>query len=274
MQVKVFAASISGRFGGSNENFGDALMEPLLRELFGLEVQFTSLARAELLGVGSILDAYSRRTRYRKVPFHHRRPWRQLHVWGSGFMEGATEAIWPQSLHVHAVRGPFSRNRLLHVHHQPDLPLGDPGLLLPLIWPASGAKNVAVSVIPHFATLQIFRDKYLNILPETWQIIDLLSPPQDVCRKIAASDIVISSSLHGLIVADAYGVPSCWMTPTGRIKGDGTKFQDYFLSVGIIREPISLDLILADPKTLPDLASVAVVKEEMIGSLLSSFPFR
>ncbi|ASM72378.1 MULTISPECIES: hypothetical protein [Roseobacteraceae] len=40
---------------------------------------------------------------------------------------------------------------------------------------------------------------------------------------------VFASSLHGLIVSDAYGVPKTWVTPTGQ---DHLKHHDYAAGVG------------------------------------------
>lgn len=31
-------------------------------------------------------------------------------------------------------------------------------------------------------------------------------------RQIASADLVVSSSFHGLIVADAYGIPAVWQS--------------------------------------------------------------
>ena len=44
-------------------------------------------------------------------------------------------------------------------------------------------------------------------------------------------DKIISSSLHGHIVSDSYGIPNKWVKFDDNIKGDYTKFYDYFHSV-------------------------------------------
>lgn len=51
-------------------------------------------------------------------------------------------------------------------------------------------------------------------------------------NEICSCRFIYSSSLHGLIVSHAYGIPALWFEHT-RLTGDRFKFYDYFSSVCI-----------------------------------------
>ena len=52
---------------------------------------------------------------------------------------------------------------------------------------------------------------------------------------------ILSSSLHGIILSDAYGIPNCWVEFSDDID-KSFKFNDYYLSVGKERsKPIKLE---------------------------------
>lgn len=271
-EINVYSAPISGEFGSTAENFGDNLMHFLLPELFNVDVRYVSHSKADLIGAGSILDAYWRRRRGGRAKFWQRRPWRTLSVWGSGFMFSHSTDHWPQRLRYHAVRGPLSAAR---VPNGDELALGDPAILLPKIWPGPATKERQVLVIPHFASYTDFFSAYNNLLPKHWKILDLRSDPNHVCEQIAGSEFVVTSSLHGLIVADAYGVSSCRIDPTSEIKGDGFKYQDYEEQRGRrFVGPFPFEFLLKGKVGLnSDEFRPVVPTDEVLDRLISSFPY-
>jgi hypothetical protein len=85
-------------------------------------------------------------------------------------------------------------------------------------------------VIPHLA--------HKARLLATWRpsdelrFIDIQSPVESVIDQVTSCEIIGSSSLHGLIVGHAFGIPAVWLNFGDLPSGDGSKFDDYFASVG------------------------------------------
>jgi hypothetical protein len=59
------------------------------------------------------------------------------------------------------------------------------------------------------------------------RVVNVHQTAERVIREIAASGVVISTSLHGLVIADAYGIPAVWTTLEPPLGGGAFKFHDY-----------------------------------------------
>lgn len=176
-------------------------------------------------------------------------------VWGAGSF-GEMKGVVPK--HICSVRGKLTRDILIGKGIDcPDV-YGDPALLLPLVYqPKVGAppstlprregtlfetqnsklktKRYRLGIIPHVVDLhhpviEEIREKYTDEM----LIIDLAHYDKwtDVIDNICSCEYILSSSLHGLIVSDAYQVPSCWIELTGKILGGHFKYYDYASCVG------------------------------------------
>ena len=103
----------------------------------------------------------------------------------------------------------------------------------------------ALGIIPHVVDLhhpviEEIREKHADEI----LIIDLAHYKKwtDVIDQICSCERILSSSLHGLIVSDAYQVPSCWIELTGKIAGGYFKYLDYAASVNrIFSTPILIE---------------------------------
>ncbi len=213
-----------------NGNFGDELTELLLERLFGRSTQRVRLEEAEFIGVGSILDAYWRQKQAasgrQRVKHFLRNALRRspdvLHVWGAGAMLDDSEIVWRQRPIYHAVRGKLTASRLGEV--APSV-LGDPGILAPLLLDREPAPDTPVALVPHF--VDEHEIQALD-LPRHWKIVHTDRDAVDTIRAIAGSELVISSSLHGLITADAFGIPCIWARSVNDLyKRSLFKFHDH-----------------------------------------------
>lgn len=195
-------------------NFGDAMAPAVVQAVTRTTpVHVPSDYRGKILSVGSILHNLAAGDT----------------VWGSGAI--TADAIEPPpDVTFLAVRGPLTRSVI-----RADVPevYGDPALLLPKFYkPAlTGVAIKDVGIIPHYVdqpAMPRTADPHLR-----W--IDVRQPWPSVVDEISACDVVVSSSLHGLIVAEAYGIPAVWTKASDEVLGGAFKFDDYYLSTG--REP-------------------------------------
>jgi len=156
--------------------------------------------------------------------------------WGSGFIS-ARGTPNPANRFL-AVRGPMTLARLRACGVEPPRAIGDPALLLPLLYrPKPSTRKYRLGVIPHYVDLGQFLQRARS---------SILARKDDVAvMKIATANVegfidvltqcemVVSSSLHGVILAQAYGIPALWVQFSHGVIGGGFKFRDYFLSVSI-----------------------------------------
>lgn len=189
-------------------NFGD-LLTPLLLPDFGVFPVKAEPGRADLIGIGSLVQ---------HVPSSSRAT-----LWGTGLIEDV-----PQDLpHITALalRGELTRERLGNPHVEA---LGDPGLLLVRRVRRTPARH-EIGVVPHYAHLTDPEYLRLRAASETAGVamIDVLRPPVEVARRIASCRTILTSSLHGLIVADSLGIPAIWMRGSLELAGGEFKFHDH-----------------------------------------------
>ena len=201
-------------FWSKTANWGDALNPVLIEMLSGRKARFSVDPEMDkFMVVGSILQHADARTV----------------VWGTGFIQkGQKPKETPRA--VCAVRGPFSRDQLLRSGIDAPEIYGDPSLLLPHFYNPEVEKCFDVGVVPHYTDKL---NPWLHAVRSDpgVAVIDVESGIYEFVRAIKACDLVISSSLHGLICADSYGIPCIWVEFSDQVIGNGFKFYDYFASV-------------------------------------------
>lgn len=202
-------------------NFGDAV-NPYL--LFKSNIPFTfahHTVQDKILMIGSILSIGSRENTI---------------VWGAGLMY-RSEQVKPGTI-IRAVRGYKTLEKISTVGYNSDeIAVGDPALLLPRLYNPTIEKRYKLGIIPHLMDFPLY-DDYISENQSNFENT-LLIDPNCMCRnieefidKVLQCEKIVSTNLHGLICADAYGIPSIWSEVSNRLSGDGVKFEDYYSSIG------------------------------------------
>lgn len=188
-------------------NFGDDLTPWLLPQL-GVAPIHREPEHARLIGVGSILEFLPP-------------DWEGV-VWGSGLMSDHRYSL-PRA-HVLAVRGHLTADR---IGAPQDCALGDPGILVARHVPVP-RKRWDVAVVPHGHHRQ-HRDflRLATASDHSVRIVNVHQSARRAIREIASAGVVITTSLHGLITADSYGIPAAWTTLEPALGGGDFKFRDY-----------------------------------------------
>ncbi len=156
-------------------------------------------------------------------------------VWGSGIMT-VNDTI-PKGVKLLAVRGPQTQQRLRDIGITPPDVVGDPALILKKLYNPNIKKEYKLGIIPHYVDYAEVKHK---VKDNNVNVIDLITNDiEGTIDEILKCDYVISSSLHGVIVSQAYDIPSIWVKFSNKLfgnspsMGNNVKFRDYFGSVGI-----------------------------------------
>jgi len=170
----------------------------------------------------------------------------QSTIWGSGVISQNDEVTPPAS--VLAVRGPRTRAALLARDIDCPEVYGDPALLLPLVY--RGAEPVhELGIVPHYVDYDQAVAQFKDDVP----IIDVRQPLETVLNAITSCRHIVSSSLHGVIVAETMGRRGCWAKFSDKLTGDDTKFHDFYESVNLTApSPLMLDDQSPSPAALRD----------------------
>lgn len=193
-----------------SNNFGDNLNYLLIKSISGKHpVMCWDRGLPHVLGCGSILAEANLKSV----------------VWGAGFANYG-ESIDP-FIDVRLVRGNLTKEVL-----GKGVPVGDPAILLPYYYVPTTEKKHDIGFIPHW--------KDVDVALETgYHVINPLQPVKDLIEELNSCHAIISTSLHGLILADAYGIKNCWFSFGTDIGGDGFKFHDYYSTVNGPKECVT-----------------------------------
>lgn len=197
------------------KNFGDLLTPLLIKRFTNLSSEWSDAAHSELAMVGSIIE-------------HLPSDWKGV-IAGCGSLHDITKVAFPRAK-ILALRGPLTAKGL-----KGDFILADPGLLADELVPLQ-AKEYDLGIIPHWTDTTLEHNPIFKKYSP--KIIRVSDDPLKVIAEIGKCKKIISSSLHGIIVADAFGIPRRIEIPplalsNTKREGGLFKWRDYSLSIGM-----------------------------------------
>jgi pyruvyltransferase len=202
------------------KNFGDGLAPFLLDHFANIDLDWAPVADASIASIGSILE---------HIPEH----WAG-YICGSGRLKEQSKVHLAHAT-ILALRGPLSAKGI-----KGNYALGDPGLLAAELVGLQ-EKRWDLGIVPHWKDDELApRFTELIKLPSTTKVISPRGDPLIIVRDIGACKKIVTSSLHGMITADSFGIPRrLEISPKllNATEGGDFKFRDYSASIHTPFEP-------------------------------------
>ena len=225
-------------WGTEADNFGDVLNANIL-DYCGIKYKHTVVyEHANLFCIGSVIRLAKNSV-----------------ILGSGIIKSGTPEELDSKNTYEFVRGPRTRERVLACGGTCPPIYGDAALLLPRFCKEE-SKKYKVGFVPHYE----HKNKYTIELAKqkNWEFIDVSNvDPLVVARKISSCEKIVSTSLHGIIAAHAYGIPAAHIEINQKeLYGTITKFVDYHESVNLEHQLSDIDNPYYQTGTLPDLDKI------------------
>jgi len=259
-------------------NLGDRLNTLIIEKLFGYSTVRRTPLTCRISAIGSGLGNFC----YSGCPWLKMAEYltgllcHKTYIWGTGFIDSRTDRpFYRRQMVFCAVRGRLSKERAEKIlgENLGDIPTADGGILADALLDTMLEKRYAVGIIPHFRERQEPAFRALQAKFDRSVIIDLRDDPIAVIRQIAACETVISSSLHGLVVADSLHIPNIHVKVSDKLRGDGFKFDDYYSGYGITHRQFR-------PQEIPDPDFIvrhyeisAAAVEEKKAQMKACFPY-
>ena len=203
-------------------NWGDSVNPYLFEKITGKKaissnVIYNFLNKDVVLGVGSIIVG----------------DLSNYVIWGSGIMWENIRLL-KKPKEVLALRGLKTLKKIQEVGGNRDV-FGDPVLLFPDFYSDKDIpKKYKYGIVPHFKDKnKIGVQKIISLNDPEIKIIDIQNGIEEFVIDVLSCENILSSSLHGLILAEAYGIPTCRLIFSEEMRGGDFKFFDYYSGVGI-----------------------------------------
>ena len=144
-------------------------------------------------------------------------------VWGAGLIK-PMPLDKKKNVTFLMVRGPETRKALLRAGYDVPEVYGDPCEVLPKIWPGHRNKKYKIGIVPHYVDY----DTAFKVFAGE-RIINIINTPENFINEICECEEVWSTSLHGLIIPQVYGIKTKRIKLSNNVIGGDFKFNDYKL---------------------------------------------
>lgn len=262
-------------------NMGDLLNVMIIEQLFGYRVKRNTFLTGELSAIGSGLGQFT----LRDNPFLACAEkiagllFPTVAVWGTGFVcyKEKDKPFYRKDMRFAAVRGELSKARVENILGKKlDIPTGDAGILASYLLKEPAEKKYKVGIIAHYKEqTDLTFQHMMKFYPDTL-FIDVRQHPSTVIKQIAECECIVSSSLHGLIIADSLGIPNIHVKVTNNLLGDGFKFDDYYSAYHLPHT-----LVDVNKDKLPSIEWIHEhyqITKDMVGAkkqdMINSFPYK
>ena len=226
-RLKIRASGVRNNYDiVTTNNWGDVLSQFLLEHFSGKKLNKNDVfyfdegaymldKNGKIVGIGSSMK-YVRKDDY---------------VWGTGCIDEHHVGNKPRK--VYSVRGPLTRDVLLKRGWDVPEIYGDPALLFPKIYNPTIEKKYKIGLIPHCVDFHSLEGlKAINHMEDMGiKIINVTAGIYEFIDQLKECEMIISSSLHGLIAADAYGIPNHRVKISKLLLGGDFKYLDHYASV-------------------------------------------
>lgn len=261
-RIRLFWWSEPHLMGKAKENFGDLLGKYIVEKIAQKPViwvhpkkmSFRGLFKPIYVTIGSVLAHVNRK----------------CIIWGSGIIQDNQVVKAAKFL---AVRGPETRRVLLKQGYNVPEVYGDPAILLPKYYYPKIKKKYILGIVPHYVDYEMVRSSYKD--RKDVLIINLMTEDIEATTDLFLQcEKIVSSSLHGLIVAHAYQISAVWVKFSNKLFGDDIKFKDYFESVLIkpyvsevlmpLNENESFENLFVEHQTMPEASQINKMQNDLM----------
>lgn len=242
-------------------NVGDQISPIIVSKISGRPAKYVHpRTQSKLIAVGSVLAGAKNNDT----------------IWGAGLKhaEQAAAMVDRQRLRILAVRGPRTAEALRKCGIESPEVYGDPALLLSTLYPSAKSPDFLVGFIPHLIHISELASNP-RYQKDGLRIIRPDSHWEDFIRSICSCCVVFSTSLHGVIFSESYGIPAVLVRHGKHLANSTFKFEDYYQSTGRNFSFVDSDFVRDNNNEfLVEYAQAQPRPTIDLGKLIRAFPFK